>query len=224
MCFYGKRVERGSVRTPAVPFLHPMQQHLSPPSTVTTPGQRSLLWIQDRLSGMRFLIDTGAALSRVPAQGGHACMGQPSYDLVVANGTYGIQSRHLALAPNHTFQWNFLKGDNFTQEVSRQLAYISEFTTDIHHIRGHDNAVTGVSTIVAAEGPVDYAAIAEVQQGDEQLKKLLEGPTALQLQQQSQRTYWRARAESWGRKRTGKHLFLPHQPCPIAELRRVEVA
>ncbi|KAK3883220.1 hypothetical protein Pcinc_012447 [Petrolisthes cinctipes] len=92
-----------------------MQQHLSPPSTVTTPGRRSLLWIQDRLSGMRFLIDTGAALSLVPAQGGHACTGHPSYDLVAANSTpittYGIQSRHLALAPSHTFQWNFLVAD-----------------------------------------------------------------------------------------------------------------
>ncbi|KAK3883328.1 hypothetical protein Pcinc_012364 [Petrolisthes cinctipes] len=92
-----------------------MQQHLSPPSTVTTPGRRSLLWIQDRLSGMHFLIDTGAALSLVPAHGGHARTGHPSYDLVAANGTpiatYGIQSRHLALAPNHTFQWNFLVAD-----------------------------------------------------------------------------------------------------------------
>ncbi|KAK3894741.1 hypothetical protein Pcinc_001465 [Petrolisthes cinctipes] len=67
------------------------------------------------LSGMRFLIDTGAALALVPAQGGHACTGHTSYDLVAANGTpitaYGIQSCHLALEPNHTFQWNFLVAD-----------------------------------------------------------------------------------------------------------------
>ncbi|KAK3887688.1 hypothetical protein Pcinc_008238 [Petrolisthes cinctipes] len=115
MCFLGKRVERGSVRAPTVSCLNPRQQLLSLPSAVTTPGRRSLLWIQDRLSVMRFLIDTGAALSLVPAQGGHACTGHPSYNMVAANGTpittYGIQSRHLALAPNHTFQWNFLVAD-----------------------------------------------------------------------------------------------------------------
>ncbi|KAK3892116.1 hypothetical protein Pcinc_004083 [Petrolisthes cinctipes] len=115
MCFLGKRVERGSVRAPAVSCLNPRQQLLSLSSAVTTPGRRSLLWIQDRLSVMRFLIDTGAALSLVPAQGGHACTGHPSYNMVAANGTpittYGIQSRHLALAPNHTFQWNFLVAD-----------------------------------------------------------------------------------------------------------------
>ncbi|KAK3894120.1 hypothetical protein Pcinc_002138 [Petrolisthes cinctipes] len=52
MRFLRKRVERGSERTPAVSFLHSMQQHLSPPSTITTPGRRSLLWIQDRLSAV----------------------------------------------------------------------------------------------------------------------------------------------------------------------------
>ncbi|KAK3892444.1 hypothetical protein Pcinc_003677 [Petrolisthes cinctipes] len=84
MFFLGKRAERGSVRTPAVSFLHPMQQNLSPPSNVNTPGRRSLLLIQDTPSGMRFLIDTEAALSLVPE---YACTGHPSYDLVAANGT-----------------------------------------------------------------------------------------------------------------------------------------
>ena len=32
-------------------------------------------------------------------------------------------------------------GGNFTSRVSRQLSYISEFTTDIRHIRGEDNPV-----------------------------------------------------------------------------------
>ncbi|KAK3887621.1 hypothetical protein Pcinc_008325 [Petrolisthes cinctipes] len=50
MWFLGKRVERGSVRTPVVSCLNPRQQLLSLPSAVTTPGGRSLLWIQDRLS------------------------------------------------------------------------------------------------------------------------------------------------------------------------------
>ncbi|KAK3864572.1 hypothetical protein Pcinc_029755 [Petrolisthes cinctipes] len=94
MCFLGKKVERGSVRAPSVSCLNPRQQLLSLPSAVTTPGRRLLLWIRDRLVGMSILIDTGAALSLVPAQRGHACTGHPSYNLVVANGTpiatYGI--------------------------------------------------------------------------------------------------------------------------------------
>lgn len=80
------------------------------------------------------------------------------------------------------------KGDNFTPRVARQLAYISEFSTDIRHIKGQENTVAdalsrGVAAVTQAGETISYAAIARAQKDDDQLKKLIEGPTALQLQQ-----------------------------------------
>lgn len=64
--------------------------------------------------------------------------------------------------------------------------YISEFTTDIHHIRGQENLVAdalsrGVVAFTPAAAPIDYAAIARAQVDDE-LHRLLQGPTALQFE------------------------------------------
>ncbi|KAK8394264.1 hypothetical protein O3P69_006455 [Scylla paramamosain] len=88
-------------------------------------------------------------------------------------------------------------GDNFTPRVCRQLAFISEFTTDIKHVRGEENPVAddlsrgdtrsgdgvlprSVAT-VSCPPPVDYAAVAAAQEGDQELQALREGPTPLQM-------------------------------------------
>lgn len=64
---------------------------------------------------MRFLIDTGAALSLLPIRKIRTETDQPAYDLVAANGTpiatYGTESRRLTLTSDHTFHWDFLVAD-----------------------------------------------------------------------------------------------------------------
>ena len=82
-------------------------------------------------------------------------------------------------------------GDTFTPRVCRQLAFISEFTTDIRHIRGEENSVADALSrsdtlpqrvaAVAHSPPIDYEAMALAQEADQELQALLEGPTALQL-------------------------------------------
>lgn len=94
-----------SNRRPPLPPSHPKTQ----------PSGRTLLWIKDGLSGIRFLIDTGVALSLLPPRTVTGEIGQPAFDLVAANGTpiatYGTETRRLALSPQHTFQWHFLVAD-----------------------------------------------------------------------------------------------------------------
>ena len=98
-------------------------------------------------------------------------------------------------------------GGKFTGRVARQLAYISEFTTDIRYVRGSENQAADALSragapphqsptiqAVSHPPPVDYTELAEAQLADDDLKKLIGGPTALHLQQQdipgSDRKLW----------------------------------
>ena len=72
--------------------------------------------------------------------------------------------------------------------MSRQLAYVSGYTTDIRHIKGEENTVAdtlsrAVAVVVPTSPPLDYAAVAEAQREDPDLQRLLNESTALQLQQ-----------------------------------------
>ena len=65
--------------------------------------------------------------------------------------------------------------DPWSPRQQRHLAYISEFTTDVRHIAGKDNSVadalsrTPVHT-VSAQVDIDYPAMANAQQNDEDIK------------------------------------------------------
>lgn len=83
-------------------------------------------------------------------------------------------------------------GHNFTPRVTRHLAFISEFTTDLRHVRGVENSVAdalsrsfppvAAVTAIARPDPLDYAELAAAQEGDPELQALLRGPTALKLE------------------------------------------
>ncbi|XP_037557598.1 uncharacterized protein LOC119434526, partial [Dermacentor silvarum] len=81
----------------------------------------------------------------------------------------------------------YSNGGTHTARELRQLAYISEFTTDIRHVKGSDNVVadalsrSAINFVNDPEG-VNFDALAAAQRDDEELKSLLTTKTALKLQ------------------------------------------
>ena len=79
----------------------------------------SLLYVWDRNSGRRFLVDTGAEVSVLPATGLDTRTNEAGPSLKAANGssikTYGVRSTKLRFA-SRQYKWNFVVAD-----VSRPL-------------------------------------------------------------------------------------------------------
>ena len=76
--------------------------------------------------------------------------------------------------------------DKSSPRQTRQLDFISQFTTDIHHIKGSENITADTLSRIAAitmPNPVDYEEISKSQLGDPELKDLLQNPQSLQLKQ-----------------------------------------
>lgn len=77
--------------------------------------------------------------------------------------------------------------DKHSPRQVRHLDYISQFTSDIRHIKGEDNgaadALSRISTVNAnSSAIVDFDAIAQAQQGNEELRQLQASPSTLVLQ------------------------------------------
>ena len=74
--------------------------------------------------------------------------------------------------------------DPWSARQQRHLAYISEFSTDIQHVAGKNNAVADTLSrtvqAIGAEG-IDYAAMAIDQQSDNDLQNLRTTSTGLRL-------------------------------------------
>ena len=75
----------------------------------------SRLFITDRVSNVRFLVDTGSDLCVVPRRLVSARKERTSYDLFAANGssipTYGWQTLTLKLGLRRDFTWRFVVAD-----------------------------------------------------------------------------------------------------------------
>lgn len=69
-----------------------------------------LLYVTDPTSRRRYLVDTGAEVSLIPATRADR-LGKPAYHLAAANGTgipvYGERSLTLSLGLRRTFRWIF---------------------------------------------------------------------------------------------------------------------
>jgi len=78
----------------------------------TTTGR---LFITDRVSNMRFLVDTDSDLCVVPRKHAPGCRERTSYDLFAANGTpiptYGWHTLTLNLRLRRDFTWQFVVAD-----------------------------------------------------------------------------------------------------------------
>ena len=74
--------------------------------------------------------------------------------------------------------------DKSLPRQTRQLDFISQFTTDIHHTRGSENITADILSWISAitmPNPADYEEISKSQLDDSELKNLIENPQSLQL-------------------------------------------
>ena len=120
-----------------------------------------LFYITDRTQGLRFLVDTGAEVSVLPA----ACVKQkcPSESLTLhaVNGTpiatYGTRSLSLNLGLRRTFRWVFIVAD--VEQPILGADFLSHFNllVDMTHCRLVDTltqfSIQGVSTTVSTPHP-----------------------------------------------------------------------
>ena len=75
--------------------------------------RRYLLWIEDRATGTRYLVDSGAAVSVLPPTPVERReQSRVAYDLLAANGspipTFGSRQVQLAVSSGCQFEWNFV--------------------------------------------------------------------------------------------------------------------
>ena len=76
------------------------------------------------------------------------------------------------------------RSDKSSPRQSRQLDFISQFTTNIQHIKGSDNITADTLSRIASinmPSPIDYSEIAKAQENDLELNSLLNNPKSLEL-------------------------------------------
>ena len=81
--------------------------------------------------------------------------------------------------------------DRHSPQQARHLDYISQFTTDIRHVKGIDNAVADAlsrmeTNALSEEAPqlVDFQAMADAQRSDSELTALMSSPSSTSLKLQ----------------------------------------
>ena len=111
---------------------------------------------------------------------------------------YFLDGRPFTVYPDHkplTFAFSKIS-DPWSARQQRQLAAISEFTTDIRHIAGKANAVAGtlsrtqISSVISALVNLDYTAMAAAQTCLEVQAVLEYASTVLVLEYNSSTIFW----------------------------------
>ena len=112
----------------------------------TTSGR---LFITDRVSNLRFLVDTGSDLSVVPGRHVPGRKERTSYDLFTANGTpiptYGWHTLTLNLGLRRDFTWRFVMADVQLPIIGVDLLANFKLLVDYRNNRILDG-VTSLST------------------------------------------------------------------------------
>lgn len=103
--------------------------------------------------------------------------------LSVQHFRYLHEGRELIVFTDHkplTYAFSKINSDN-NKEIprrTRQLLFISEFTTDIRHVQGKDNvvadALSRIETVDCQNIAIDYTLISKAQENDSELKTLLQ--------------------------------------------------
>ncbi|GFY72249.1 gag-pol polyprotein [Trichonephila inaurata madagascariensis] len=84
---------------------------------------------------------------------------------------YMLEARNFILCTDHkplTYAFK-QKLDKCSPRQARQLDFISQFTTDIRHIKGSDNLTADTLSRIASihmPNPIDYNEIAKAQEND----------------------------------------------------------
>ena len=116
--------------------------------------------------------------------------------LAIKHFQHFIEGRQFHVITDHkplTFAFS-TQSSKLTPRQIRHLDYISQFTTDVRHIKGSDNAVADALSRIEANAlhsdpadtvfppTVDFKDIAAAQQHDTELQQLQSSSTSLKLQ------------------------------------------
>ncbi|GFY78334.1 gag-pol polyprotein [Trichonephila inaurata madagascariensis] len=97
-----------------------------------------------------------------------------------------LEARNFILCTDHkplTYAFK-QKLDKCSPLQARQLDFISQFTTDIQHIKGSDNLTADTLSRIASihmPNPIDYNEIAKAQENDSELISLINNPQGLEI-------------------------------------------
>ncbi|MGL5763923.1 MAG: reverse transcriptase domain-containing protein, partial [Plesiomonas shigelloides] len=107
--------------------------------------------------------------------------------LSVKHFRHVVEGREFTIFTDHkplTYAFH-ASADRYSPREARQLDYLSQFTTDIRHIKGTENAVADalsrVQTISATES-IDFSAMAKLQSDADEIQNALKS-SSLKLQQ-----------------------------------------
>lgn len=99
--------------------------------------------------------------------------------LAIKHFRYLIEGQQITIFTDHkplTFAFHKLETNCETSRRTRQLLFISEFTTDVKYIKGSDNNIAdALSRVEAIQIPssIDYAELAVAQESDMELTQLI---------------------------------------------------
>ncbi len=107
------------------------------------PNPSRLFYIHDRLSGLRFLVDTGAQVSIIPPSPSERNRSQEHSYLQAVNGTniatYGIRSLTLDLGLRRSFRWTFIIANVKQPILGADFLQNFGLLVDIRHHRLSDS-------------------------------------------------------------------------------------
>jgi hypothetical protein len=119
-----------------------LKQQLPAANVCTTTTTTGSLFITDRVSKRRFLIDTGSDLCVFPRKLVPGRRERVNYDLFAANGstipTYGWIPVSLNLGLRRDFTWRFVEADVQTAIIGTDLLSHLKFYTVTMHVTVHN--------------------------------------------------------------------------------------
>ena len=129
----------------------------------SVPGQQPsrLFYVTDSLTGLRFLVDTGAEISVVPPSAFDRKHRKDSFSLQAVNNTpiatYGTQLHTLNIGLRRKFQWIFIIADVQNPILGADFLRHYSLLVDLKHNRLVDGItqlhIQGISTPISSPSP-----------------------------------------------------------------------
>ena len=108
--------------------------------------------------------------------------------LAILHFRHFVEGRAFTIFTDHkplTFALSSANSDKWTPRQTRQLSFISEFTSDIRHVDGKDNvvadALSRIHSFSAVTPTLDYTELAAHQNADQETQALRTATTSLKL-------------------------------------------